>query len=428
MKKIINYIKNHKLLLYIIINILYIFISSFLVVIWRHYKYNTFGKSMIIAFVLNLIISIIIFINHKFYKKDYIFKYCDLLLILITIFSIISLIFAKKIEIAIFGETIRYEGIFALLYYLSLFYLSSFINKKDKKIIVYVIIFTGFFQAMFAILQKAQSPLVRTVRHNRDIWAVGFTNNPNFLGSYMLMCLSLTIGLFVDENDWFRKLLIYIVSIVILGGLLASDTMSCIVGLFGVFILLLVYIIKIKKYKEFLIIILSFISLLFFFQKGRLTHLVDDIIKTKNETVEISKGNIKEEYGTKRIVIWKETLKIVPKYLWHGVGIDNFSYAFDGKALTYKNLVFDKAHNEYLQTLITQGIFSFISYLLFYALIVIDGIKNHFKKDKIYLLLPVVGYLIQAFFNISVIEVAPIFFILLGLQIERGINTKKVSK
>ncbi len=425
MKKILNYIKNNKLLLYIIVNVLYIFVSSFLATIVKCITFKDYGKSLIIAFILNLIVSISIFIYHRFIKKDYKFKWCDLLLVFITIFAIISLIFAERFDKALYGEALRYEGIFALLYYLTLFYLSSFVNKKDKLKIVYVILFTGFFQAMFAILQKAQSPLVTTVKHHREIWAIGFTNNPNFLGSYMLMCLSISYGLFIDEKDWVKKSLIYIVSIVILGGLLASDTMSCIVGLFGIFGLLLIYSIRIKKYKELLIIIISFISLLFFFQKGRLTHLVNDIIKTKNETIEISKGNVNDEYGTKRMVIWKETLKIVPKYLWHGVGIDNFAYAFNGKALTYKNLLFDKAHNEYLQILVTQGIFSFISYLLFYTLIVIDGFKNNFEKGKVYLILPVVGYLIQAFFNISVIEVAPIFYILLGLQIERN---KKISK
>lgn len=419
MKRIKDYIKNHKLMLYIILNILYIFVSSFLATIVKCITFKDYGKSLIIAFILNFIISISFFIYYRFIKKKYKFKICDLLLVFITIFSIISLIFAEKFEIALYGEALRYEGIFALLYYLTLFYLSSFVNKKDKKSIAYVILFTGLIQAMFGLLQMEKSPLVQVVKHKRETWAIGFTNNPNFLGSYLLMCLSIAYGMFIEERDILYKSLLYIVSIVILGGLLASNTLSCIVGLFVVFILIVIYSIKIKKIKEIFIILISIVGLLLFFQKAKLTHLVDDIVKTKNETVEISKGNVQENYGTKRVYIWKETLKIVPKHLWHGVGIDNFAYAFDGKALTYKNLLFDKAHNEYLQILVTQGIFSFISYLLLYSIVVIEGFKNNFKRGKLYLILPVVGYLVQAFFNISVIEVAPIFFILLGLQIER---------
>ena len=58
-----------------------------------------------------------------------------------------------------------------------------------------------------------------------------------------------------------------------------------------------------------------------------------------------------------------------------------------------------------------------ISYLLLYGIIVIKELIYIFKEKEVFLILPVLGYLIQAFFNISVIEVAPIFFIILGLGI-----------
>ena len=115
--------------------------------------------------------------------------------------------------------------------------------------------------------------------------------------------------------------------------------------------------------------------------------------------------------------IWKNTLKIVPKNLIHGVGVDNYYYAFDGKPLYSKNgkVFYDKAHNEYLQILITEGIFCLISYLAFYGIITVRGTKYSFKNKEVYFILPIIGYLVQAFFNISVIEVAPIFYIALGL-------------
>ena len=153
-----------------------------------------------------------------------------------------------------------------------------------------------------------------------------------------------------------------------------------------------------------------------------------NVEKTVYETKEITKLNFDDNYGTKRMYIWKSTLKVVPKYILHGVGIDNFVYAFDGKILTRKYMkngkvqyrVYDKAHNEYLQILITEGIFALIFYLLFYGFIVFYGIKNSVLTKKVFLILPIIGYLIQAFFNISVIEVAPIFFISLGLSIDRS--------
>ena len=41
-------------------------------------------------------------------------------------------------------------------------------------------------------------------------------------------------------------------------------------------------------------------------------------------------------------------------------------------------------------------------------------------------ILPVIGYLIQAFFNISVVEAAPIFFMALGFNIDMNKKEQKI--
>lgn len=87
-------------------------------------------------------------------------------------------------------------------------------------------------------------------------------------------------------------------------------------------------------------------------------------------------------------------------------------------ALFLDNSIFDKAHNEYLQILVTEGIFCFLSYIALYGIIFFYGVKNSIKNKELYLILPIIGYIVQAFFNISVIEVAPIFYMTLGLCIE----------
>ena len=159
-----------------------------------------------------------------------------------------------------------------------------------------------------------------------------------------------------------------------------------------------------------------------------MTTIGTELINLGNETIEISKGNLDDNFGTDRMYVWKETIKIIPNYWLTGVGIENFYYAFDGKPLTTYNgmISYDKVHNEYLQVLITQGVFSFITYILFLSILVFSGIKESYKENKLYLILPVGGYLIQAFFNISVIDVAPLFYIGLGFLINR--NTKSVIK
>ena len=202
-------------------------------------------------------------------------------------------------------------------------------------------------------------------------------------------------------------------------GLSLSNTTSVAIGLIFVLIYIFVYCLKNKYYEKFLVvfvIILSTICVTIIIGK---TTLVKDLIKTENEATEIAKGNLDNNYGTKRMYIWKETIKIIPNNLLHGVGIDSFHKAFNGEALILqkptKRILFDKAHNEYLQLLVTQGIFALASYLFIYGYAVYKGTKNCYKLKQIYLILPVIGYLVQAFFNVSVIEVAPTFYIALGL-------------
>ena len=150
--------------------------------------------------------------------------------------------------------------------------------------------------------------------------------------------------------------------------------------------------------------------------------MFDDVVRFSHETSEIVSGNVDDNYGTFRIFIWRNTLKVVPKYLVHGVGIDNFYNAFD-EPLFLKfgdNYIeyYDKAHNEYLQKLVCEGIFSCLTYIVMLFVIFVKSIKYVFDYDDyiiISLFFAFVGYCVQAFFNISVIHVAPLFYIVCGL-------------
>ena len=403
--------------IYIILNMLYVLIGSYLV-INKTINIKKFSRGEIIALILNILVLITLFIIKKI-KKKLKFNITDIFLILIIIFSIISVIFAVKPKYALFGFSGRYEGLFQILYYFSVYMLSTFIEKKHKKIIAYSILFCGAIEAIYAILQVTQWLPVITQYHHKKPWATAFITNPNFFGSLMILCLSYSLGLFIDLNKIYTKIINGLLIFLFMVGLLISDTLSAAVGLFVVYIYILVYIIKNKKFKDFIIITLVLLSASILMHSTKKTRLLKDVIKTKNQTVEIAKGNIDDNYGSNRIFIWKNTLKAVPENIINGVGIDNFYYAFGKKPLTMKGWFFDKAHNEYLQILICEGIFALISYLLFFGWITIKGTINNYKEKEIYLILPVIGYLVQAFFNISVIEVAPFFYISLGLLSER---------
>ncbi|MBR3661564.1 MAG: O-antigen ligase family protein [Bacilli bacterium] len=417
--------KNNNLLLpiYLILNILTTLVCSYLVIDKTINLYKL-SRLYIVMLVINIIILVIMLIKNIIQKKKTSYKSSDLFLLFIVIFSLISACFAINTKVAFFGFKGRYEGFFQIMYYFSLFLLASLTDKQYRKYIVYAIIFSGFIECIYAILQIKGWLPVHIQYRNGNPWANGFTINPNFFGTLMLLCLSYVIGLFIDSDDVNTKIVFGLLIAVFMIGLLISNTLSVLVGLSIVYIYVLIYSIKNKKYFNFTILtaILAIISITLYATGD--TYLFKSVAKTNNQTVDIIKGNAQDNYGTNRIFIWRNTLKIVPENLLHGVGIDNFYYAFGKKPLTMNKWVFDKAHNEYLQILICEGVFSLIAYLIFFGVITIKGIKKSYENKEIYLILPIIGYLVQAFFNISVLEVAPFFYIALGLCINREKTNK----
>ena len=411
-------IKELLLPIYIILNILYILIGSYLFTI-KTINIKTFSHGYIVLLVLNLIIIFLLFFTRKKHKIT--IQIHDLLLLLIIMFGLIATVLAVVPKISLFGEYGRYEGLFSICYYMTLVFISSFIQAKHKKLIIYFILFSGLIQLIYATFQITEfGENIKRMYRFRDIWATGFLTNPNFFGTYMLLCLSYTIGLYIDEKNKIIKILNLLMIFAFTIGILISNTLSCIVGLIIVIGYVIVYLIKNKSFKKLALILIIIFVTSFGMHKFKMTTLFNDVLTTGNEVKEISRGNVSNNFGTNRMFIWKNSLKIVPKYMLHGAGIDNFAHAFDGKALSDERWIYDKVHNEFLQILICEGIFCLITYLILYGIIVIRGIKISFKEKYIYLILPIIGYLVQAFFNISVIEVAPLFYIGLGLCIERN--------
>ena len=165
--------------------------------------------------------------------------------------------------------------------------------------------------------------------------------------------------------------------------------------------------------------------ILFLFLSYRITHLREDILELKKETTSIKEGEVTDNFGTGRIYIWKNTLEKIQENYLFGVGIDNFSLAFDNSLIDgISGFMVDKAHNEYLQIMLCEGVIKGILYIVFLLIIFFKNLVK--KKDKLTfaLFLSFTCYCIQAFFNISVTRVFPLFFIILGLLISDSYNLR----
>lgn len=415
---------------YLVINVIWIFLGMFLYNYFR-FSYYSFSTSYVMFFLFNFLI--ILFLN---LIKKIKFDKIDIFLILLVLFVIIATVFAKDINVSLYGWWRRYEGFFQLLYYYSLMYLASIIlgDKNKMKIIGFIILF-GLFNSFVSVLQIFDILKFIPINCRGCTFAQGLIGNSNFLGSYMVLCLGLSVGLFLyNHNNKTFNVIFLILCLCFYTGLLCSSTLSGMVGLFFIFLCVFFYflfLLKKKKINKSLIIkhivlIVCLILLNVLLNSTGKIVMNNDVKKLTFEATEIAKGNFDNKYGSGRMFIWKKTISVIPNHLLHGVGVDSFAYAFGDYMLSSVNsnalFMYDKAHNEYLQKLVCEGLLSCLTYIGMLFVIFITSLKNILSKNNyivIGLFFAFIGYSIQAFFNISVIEVAPLFWIVCGLLYNR---------
>ena len=145
------------------------------------------------------------------------------------------------------------------------------------------------------------------------------------------------------------------------------------------------------------------------------------------EAREIMHGRIHDDFATNRIYVWRNGLQLVLHNPVIGSGPDTFPYAFTDDmhvtAIERYRTFFDKAHNEYLQILVCQGILGLLSYMVFLAWIFMKSVPIAIKNPIVMaILVAVFGYLAQAFFNISLPIASQMLWVFTGMLMNERIR------
>lgn len=358
------------------------------------------------------------------YKKKYHITKIDIYLFILILTAFISTIFSLDIHKSIIGEYHRNEGLLSMLsYYLIFLNGKTITNQKDQNIILNTFFILGIIQVIYAIFQ-IYTDFSFIKRYSISFLAMGLCGNPNFLGSYMVMLLLITTSLYVIDKR--RKYLILSI-IYFIGLILASSTGPFLTLIFSLIFLAIIYRHKIS-FKKLGLLILIFAILfplinissiyiqkkLFKVQVEAQYNIAREIVRTYKILFHIKdNGNDNTSYknlGNNRIEIWYNLLPSVKKYCLLGSGLDTIKDIYPQN----NDYIVDKAHNVYLQILITNGLIPLTIYLLLCLELFLRGFK---LKDSISISLYMgfIAYQLQAFLNISVIDVAPYYYLILSL-------------
>jgi O-antigen ligase len=348
-----------------------------------------------------------------------------------------------------------------LVYYF-LYVNSKNINNKDDLFkILNVMLIIGIINTLFAVLQ-VYLPYNNIINKFYHYIGYGLIGHHNFLGTFSLLLLSLSlyISLFISDKKFYK-----FTTIIMFICLLLTNSSGPFLSFGLIFLILLIYII-IKKHdliKKILIYSLIFIALFFTVEISSsyvnkiykpnviVTNLQSDMInilrifginigdiKQPDIVIKMPKNGELDLIGgmntvsSGRLDVYKSVIKYIDygNYLWLGTGPDNmqvYRVYFIRKSNNQATfIIYDKAHNIYLNVIAETGIFSFIFYI---AWIVSYHLKTKkCKNELMYLLLfGLISYNIQGLFNIDVYMVMPYYLIIAGMLMGIGdkLETRK---
>lgn len=356
----------------------------------------------------------------------------DYLFYFLIFTGLLTSIFAMNTEISFLGKEYRHEGFLSLLSYYLLFITWKVKGKKeDIKKVINIFIVLGIINSIYSILQ-VYTDFRFILRYTPEPrMGSGICANPNFLGSLIVTLLGIiTTKLLIDKKINIKNILLIVLFFI---SLINTQSTGPFLTYIITIIFLIIYLLIKKKLvlKNIIylciVLITTYLSIFlintyaFKLDKCEMCDFTESIANNNDSSYTISNG---------RVTIWKESLELVLKNPFTGVGYDNYHLAeyeninlsavtfvsMDGHIQAIKKypVIVDNAHNVYLHTLITSGIFGLIPYLLLCLFTFIRGLKS---KDNLCIMLlgGFVAYSIQAFANISVIQVAPIYYVIIGL-------------
>ena len=327
----------------------------------------------------------------------------------------IASLFAYKPLLALSGVSStagRFEGFLTLFFYAVLFYASKEHMRLTHKNIRFFLC-VQVLVALYAIAQFFKiDPLVEYLNYTKGSYAT--IGNQNFLASWTLLMLVVAVGFYMK----YRNHLYVVFPALFFGALLASNTRGAWLALLVIGLASL-YFLRFKEIRRYHIT--AFCSFLLVFLT--MNFLSESKIQKRTKTIK-SELNINNEWaGSGRALIWKMSFDIIQEHPFFGAGPENLKEALkqtkNKRSQAYGKLTghtVDKAHNDFLHIAAVSGLPALLLYLLFLALIFKDNIRDIIRTNtKSVIALAVLAYAIQSLFNISVIAVAPLFWVLLGL-------------
>ncbi|MDQ0232769.1 O-antigen ligase family protein [Metabacillus malikii] len=413
--------KSHIHNIYFIALAMLISIYPFLLKPLGDINYSTFNKLLLLT--TSVIILWGYLIHYLFHSKQLSSLFqtkAEKLAVLFFILIFISTLFSLNPWVSFLGSAREYQGFLYWFSFLSLFIFSyQFIRETKQILIVKCFVNVSVIIGFYNIWQHHH---YSTDTYFYKSW--GFFDNSNHYGTYMVIMINLSLLLYLMSNNLKGLVFYWVVNGVLFLSLFYSGSRGAWVSVLLCIVLytILVIVPQRQLWKRWLLLFLVPISLLLtvnIIENGFLTNRLDSVVADLMTFLDEDESS--DDAGSGRGEIWKKTIPLIKDYALIGSGPSTFSIVYFEKNTSPDEIQVDNSHNDFLEIAFSMGIPALLVYCVFLFTILKQGFKTVRELEgetKIYLqglLITIFGYLVKSLFNISVIPVAPFFWVLLGM-------------
>lgn len=336
---------------------------------------------------------------------------------------VVSLFFALDRELAIHGSPRREDGFRMMMVYFLLFLAARTGTISRTKFNVGIEISAAIL-SIYGIMQcYGLDPFPRDFIRAR--WRTAFSTfgNPNFFGSYLVLVIPIALDSFIRR----RKDISGLVYSILIYALLCTRTRGAWIG---ATVAIVAYLVinrlsathRKQDIRRIISILLITVAVVLAFNGLSDNAFMKRYKSIFDDAARVIRNEEAERAGAGRIFLWRRVILLIKERPLTGYGIENLREPFTERfgqeviAVFGNMLYFDKAHNEYLHIAVTTGIPSLIVYLSLVTKVLHVGLTRLRENDTYCpFVASVLGYLVQAFFNISVVSVAYMFWVFLGI-------------
>ena len=362
------------------------------------------------------------------------------LLIAMAVLTVLSTIFGRAPKLSIEGSLTRCEGMIAILsYYVFGWYGLRVKDAAERHRLVCCFVVIGALSALTGIATGLGYMSDENINMWGDTAAIPF-GNPNLYGSFICMVDAVGMAMVIYGSRMRTRVAGAAVLLLASLATFCCDSSSPLVG--NIMAVLAVLCMEVwtcvresvrvgrlrrhdtpkspirifaERMAALLVCLIIYFAAMFTVNEVRGGAVTDEW----NDNMEdVSRGLFDDSMFDNRMGIWKYLWSKLPDCGYFGVGPDNMHYITILSSSEYTR-GYDKAHNEYLNIAVCEGIFTAICYIVFLFTLFIPAIAHWRERSHSWaavgLFLIFFSYIAQAFFNIRVIQVAPFFWVLCGL-------------